>query len=47
MNYACAVNTDMYYACAVSTERNSITTSIFKDYINIAHPKEGDNFDVT
>ena len=38
---------DMYYACAVNTERNSITTSIFKDYINIIHPKEGGNFDLT
>ena len=23
---------DMYYACEVNTERNFITTSIFKDY---------------
>ena len=37
----------MYYACAVNTERNSITTSIFKDYINITHPKEEGNFDLT
>ena len=36
---------DIYYTCAVNTERNSITTSIFKDYINITHPKEGGNFD--
>ena len=37
----------MYYAYAVNTERNSITTSMFKDYINITYPKEGGNFDLT
>ena len=37
---------DMYYACAVNTERNSITTSIFKDYIDQTYPKEGGNFDL-
>ena len=31
---------DMYYSCALITERHSITTSIFKDYINQTHPKE-------
>ena len=36
---------DIYYTCAVNTEKNSITTSIFKDYINIRHPREGGNFD--
>ena len=38
---------DMYYACAVNTERNSITTIIFKDYINQTYPKEGGNFDLS
>ena len=32
---------------AVNTSRNSITTIIFKDYINQTHPKEGGNFDLT
>ena len=31
---------DMYYACETNAERNSITTSIFRDYINLTHPKE-------
>ena len=38
---------DMYYVCAINTERNSITTSIFKDYINQTHTNEGCNFDLT
>ena len=32
---------------AVNTSRNSITTIIFKDYINQTHPKEGGNFDLS
>ena len=38
---------DMYYVCVVNTEINSITTSIFNDYINQTHPKEGGNLGLT
>ena len=38
---------DIHYLYAVNTSRNSITTIIFKDYINQTHPKEGGNFDLS
>ena len=37
----------MYYACTVNIERNSTTTSIFKDYINMTHLNDGGNFDLS
>ena len=37
---------DMYYACEIDAERNSITTSIFRDYINLTHPKEKSEVDL-
>jgi len=36
----------MYYACETNAERNSITTNIFKNYINMTHPKDIDNIDL-
>ena len=29
---------DLYYACSTNAERNSITTSIFNNYISVTHP---------
>ena len=37
---------DMYYACEWNTERNFITTSIFRDYINVTHPCDKSNIDL-
>ena len=37
------INTsDMYYACETNAERNSITTNILKNHINMTHPKDID-----
>ena len=40
------VTSDMYCACETDAERNSITTSIFRDYINLTHPKEKSEVDL-
>ena len=40
------VTSDMFYACETNAERNSITTSIFRDYINLTHPKEKSEVDL-
>ena len=38
---------DLYYACSTNAERNSITTSLFKNYIQNTHPVNDENVDLT
>ena len=40
------VTSDMYYTYETNAERNSITTSIFRDDINLTHPKENSEVDL-
>ena len=38
---------DMYYACERNVERNSIKTSIFRNYMNVTHQYDESNVDLT
>ena len=37
---------DLYYACSTKVERNSITTSIFNNYISVTHPVDTSGVDL-
>ena len=38
--------TYLYYACSTKVERNSITTSIFNNYISVTHPVDTSGVDL-
>ena len=44
--YQIEIQKDLYYACSTKVERNSITTSIFNNYISVTHPVDTSGVDL-